>query len=112
MTYPAGLSDRHVEVLELVAEGLSNAEIGKKLLITENTVKSHFATMAQKTGIRDRAGLVSWGYRVGLLKVPAVRVLPPEAAEMVALARRIVTWADSPAQPWAGHVVPRSERAA
>lgn len=95
MTYPAGLSERHVEVLELIAEGLSNAQIGKKLGLASSTVKSHVATMAQKTGIGDRAGLVSWGYRVGLLKVPAVRVLPPEALELMALARRVVAWADT-----------------
>lgn len=95
MTYPAGLSERHVQILGLLAEGLDNGEIGARLSVAENTVKSHLQTMAKKTGIGDRAGMVAWGFREGLLHVPAARSIPPELAEFVLLARRVVAWADA-----------------
>jgi DNA-binding NarL/FixJ family response regulator len=47
----AGLSDREREVLGLVAEGLSNAEIGRRLFITERTVEAHVKQIFQKLGI-------------------------------------------------------------
>lgn len=95
MTYPAGLSERHVQILELLAEGLDNAQIGARLFVAENTVKSHLQIMAKKTGIGDRAGMVAWAFREGLLHVPVVRTIPPEVAEFVSLARRVVAWADA-----------------
>ena len=94
MTYPAGLSERHVQILELAAEGLTNREIGQRLFLAEDTIRTHMQIMRTKTGIGDRTGLVAWGFREGVLKVPPPRVLPAEAVEMVALARRIVAWAD------------------
>jgi DNA-binding NarL/FixJ family response regulator len=63
---PDGLSRREVEVLELIAEGRSNAEIADRLFITEATVKSHINHIFAKTGVRDRAQAVTYAYRHGL----------------------------------------------
>jgi DNA-binding NarL/FixJ family response regulator len=65
---PAGvLSSREVEVLQLIAEGLSDREIGTRLFITEYTVKSHVKKVLAKLGSRNRAHAAASGYRLGLL---------------------------------------------
>jgi DNA-binding NarL/FixJ family response regulator len=52
--FPDGLSAREGEVLALVAEGLSNAEIAERLFISRTTVKTHINQILRKTGCRDR----------------------------------------------------------
>lgn len=61
------LSDREVEVLRLVAEGRTNREIGRVLLIGEATVKTHVQHILAKLDVRDRAAAVSTGHRLRLL---------------------------------------------
>jgi DNA-binding NarL/FixJ family response regulator len=52
---PGGLTAREAEVLTLLAEGLSNAEIGKRLYLSNATVKTHINRIFAKTGARERA---------------------------------------------------------
>jgi DNA-binding NarL/FixJ family response regulator len=67
---PAGadsLSDREVEVLSLVAEGMSNKDVGEQLGLSALTVKSHLARIARKLGTGDRAEMVVLAMRAGLV---------------------------------------------
>jgi DNA-binding NarL/FixJ family response regulator len=63
------LSPREREVVRLVALGLHNAEIAKKLFISEVTVKTHLNNIFQKISVRDRVGLVRYAIRTGLIDV-------------------------------------------
>ena len=63
---PDNLTAREVEVLRLIAAGLSNREISSKLFLSEATVKSHINRIFAKTAVRDRAQAVQYAYRHGL----------------------------------------------
>jgi DNA-binding NarL/FixJ family response regulator len=68
---PDGLTDREVEVLALIASGLSNHEIAERLFVAEATVKTHVNRIFAKTGSRDRAQAAVYAHRHGLGEGPA-----------------------------------------
>ncbi|MFF8915528.1 response regulator [Streptomyces sp. NPDC015032] len=67
---PDGLTPRELEVLVLIAEGLSNLEIARRLHISQATVKSHINNLFAKAGVRDRAQAVRYAYVRGLAQPP------------------------------------------
>ncbi|MFC9329332.1 response regulator [Kitasatospora sp. NPDC057015] len=68
---PDGLTTREAEVLALIAEGLSNAEIAGHLFVSPATVKTHINNLFAKTAVRDRAQAVTYAFRHGIARPPA-----------------------------------------
>jgi DNA-binding NarL/FixJ family response regulator len=66
-----GITDREREVLKLVGQGMSNAEIAAKLYITAGTAKTHVARLLTKLDARDRVQLVITAYEAGLVSTPS-----------------------------------------
>jgi DNA-binding NarL/FixJ family response regulator len=70
MRSPVELSRREIEVLRLVARGRTNAEIGRELLISEATVKTHLLRAFGKLGVSDRTAAVTAALERGILPAP------------------------------------------
>jgi two-component system, NarL family, response regulator LiaR len=61
------ITPREIEILELIARGLSNREIAEKLFVSENTVKTHSSRVFDKLGAKRRTQAVQFGKELGLL---------------------------------------------
>jgi ATP/maltotriose-dependent transcriptional regulator MalT len=63
----SALTARELDVLKLVAQGLSNPEIAKRLVLSEHTVKRHLANILRKLNLSSRSAAAAWGVRTGLV---------------------------------------------
>lgn len=60
------LSDRELDIVALVADGLTNPEIGARLFITPGTVKTHLTSIQRKLRVRNRVGIAAWSWQARL----------------------------------------------
>ncbi|MFI7352758.1 response regulator [Streptomyces avidinii] len=65
------LTEREVDIVQLVARGLTNAEIGAELFISAGTAKTHIANVQAKLGARNRVGIAAWAWEHGVAKAEA-----------------------------------------
>ena len=61
------LTPRELDVLKLVAQGLSNTDIAQRLFLSEHTVHRHLANILRKLGLSSRAAAAAWGARTGVV---------------------------------------------
>ena len=63
MPPPDGLTQREVEILGMIARGMTNPEIAAQLFLSHHTVKTHISRIFAKTGSRDRAAAIGYAHR-------------------------------------------------
>jgi DNA-binding CsgD family transcriptional regulator len=61
------LTPRELDVLKLVGQGFSNADIGRRLFLSEHTVHRHLANILRMVNLSSRAAAAAWGVRTGLV---------------------------------------------
>jgi len=83
-TPPASLSDRELEILDLVAIGLTNQEVSERLEISKRTVDNHVSNILTKTKTENRVELVRWALQWGKVCLNDVNccVLPSRGSEV------------------------------
>lgn len=72
------LTTREMDVFRLISQGLSNAEIGQELFISDTTVKTHVTRLLQKLDLRDRAQAIVLAYQTGLFDADASHPTGPD----------------------------------
>ena len=77
------LSSREIEIIELVAEGLTNQEIAERLTISKRTVDNHVSNVFTKTGSKNRVALLNWAMDHGKICRDGFNccTLPPDASD-------------------------------
>ena len=82
---PATLSDRELQIIELVASGLTNQEIAQKLEISKRTVDNHISNILTKTKTDNRVALLRWALQWGKVCINEVNccILPTPADEVI-----------------------------
>ena len=80
----ASLSDRELQIIGLVADGLTNEKIAEKLQISKRTVDNHISNILEKTKTENRVALVRWALQWGKVCIDEVNccVLPPSDQAM------------------------------
>lgn len=73
---PVSLSDRELQVVELVASGLTNEKIAEKLDISKRTVDNHISNILTKTGADNRVTLVRWALQWGKVCLDNINCCP------------------------------------
>lgn len=73
---PATLSERELQIIELVADGLTNQDIAKYLEISKRTVDNHISNILTKTGTENRVALVRWALQWGKVCIEEVNCCP------------------------------------
>ena len=74
------LTGRQLEILAGIAKGMTYAEIGRVLYLSEETIKTHTKLMFRKLRVNDRAAAVAVAYDIGLLRTRAARIEQAQAA--------------------------------
>lgn len=82
---PASLSERELQIIELVASGLTNHDIAEKLEISKRTVDNHISNILTKTGTDNRVALVRWALQWGKVCIDEVNccILPVKPTDEV-----------------------------
>ena len=73
---PVTLSDRELQVVELVAAGLTNEKIAEKLEISKRTVDNHISNILKKTRVDNRVSLVRWAWQWGKVCMDNINCCP------------------------------------
>ena len=94
--YPAGLSAREVDVLRIVADGMTNAEVAKELFLSPRTVDWHLSSIYRKLGLHSRAEATRFAAEHGLIRVPSflhsfAPLLSASGPRTLVLAKRLIT---------------------
>ena len=74
------LTRRQVDILAGIAKGMTNAEIGRALHLSEDTIKTHAKVLFRKLRVNDRAAAVAVAYDIGILRTRDARIKLAEAA--------------------------------